>query len=90
LPAATLEPQVLVEVKSAAFAPDKVRTIEVRGALPKLVRVIAWAADATPSAVLPKAGALEERVRLGAGPVPDRLTASGGALPVSVAARAEV
>lgn len=87
-PAARLEPQALVKLKSAAFRPDRVRASEVRGALPELVRVTVWAAEATPSTVLGKTRALGERITLKV-PVPVKLMASGGKAPGSVTVRAE-
>jgi len=80
---------VVVKEKSAAFAPERVRASEFRGAVPEFVRVIVCAAEATPSTVLPKTRAFGERMALGEVPVPVRLMASGG-MPVSAAVSAEV
>ena len=75
-PAATELPQLLVCVKLLALEPETARLVMLRAALPELVRVIVRAGLAVPTARLPKARLVGERLTAGAVlvPVPERLT----------------
>jgi hypothetical protein len=89
-PAAAVEPQLLVVVKSAALMPETAMRIEVSGALPGLVRVTVWTPDATPSTVPGKVMLLEERARPGTPTMPMSEIVSGAKLAAGVTVRKEV
>jgi len=83
-PAATLEPQVLVWVKSLALAPETVMLVTPRAALPVLVTVTDWAELVVPTERLPKARLEGETLAVAEVPVPERLMVWG--LPVALSA----
>jgi len=75
--AATELPQVLVTAKSPGFVPVVVMPVIDKLVLPVLVKVTDCALLATPTPVLVKERAVEERVMAAALPVPDKAIASG-------------
>lgn len=79
LPAARVTgkvPQLLVSVNELALVPVIEIPLTIRASWPVLVRVIDCVAAELPSAMLPKASEVGDRLRLGAGaaPVPLRVT----------------
>jgi len=73
-PAATLDSQVLVWVKSLALVPETVTLVTLKEALPVLVRITDWAELVLPTERLPKATLEGETLAAAAVPAPERLT----------------
>jgi hypothetical protein len=73
-PAATLEPQLFVWVKSLALVPESAMLVMLKAALPELVRVRFWAAPVAPTAWPAKVRLEGDRVTAGEVPVPVMLT----------------
>ena len=82
-PAPTLDPQVLVWLKSPALAPVIEMPVTLSTPLPVLVRVTDWAALEVPTALLVKVRLEGETLTDAAVPVPERLTACGLPLALS-------
>src|SRR5579862_266390 len=75
-PAATLDPQVLVWVKSLALEPETATLVTLNDALPVLVTFTDWAELAAPTGWLANARELVERLtaQAAAVPVPEKFT----------------
>jgi hypothetical protein len=86
-PAATLAPQLLLCAKSPGFAPVSVMLLMLKAALPVLLSVKVWAELVVPTAWLPKARVVGERLATGfvLAPVPERVAVWG--LPVALSVR---
>lgn len=72
-PAATLDPQLLLSAKALGLVPVSAMLAMLRAALPLLLKVKLWAALVVPTAWVPNARLLADRVAEGCGstPVPD-------------------
>jgi hypothetical protein len=73
-PAATVEPQVFVWLKSGAFVPVMVMPVIESETVPEFVRATTWAAVLVPTAIVPKATLAGARVATGIPPEPLRGT----------------
>ena len=73
-PAATLEPQLFVWVKSLALVPESAMLVMLKAALPELVRVRFWAALVAPTARPAKVRLEGDRLTAHDAPVPVMLT----------------
>jgi hypothetical protein len=89
-PAATLDPQLLVWEKSLALVPESAMLVILKVALPELVKVIVCAALVAPTAWLTKERLVGETLATMEVPVPERLTAWGLPVALSVRVRAAV